>query len=99
MSQEKRTGEQEKKHSLARKIQHLQNRIATNRKRFVLYTVLRILVFITMVRCFVLGEYENAALSILSLVLLLLSSLAEDSLRIEIPVFFESIIYLFLYAS
>ena len=45
-----------------RLIQHLQNRIAMNRRRFILYSILRILVIVMMVRCFFLGEYANVAL-------------------------------------
>ena len=50
-----------------RLIQHLQNRIAMNRRRFILYSILRILVIFMMIRCFILGEYENVALCVLSL--------------------------------
>jgi ABC-type Fe3+-siderophore transport system permease subunit len=80
-------------------IQHLQNRIAMNRRRFILYSILRILVIVMMVRCFFLGEYENVALCVLSLVLFLVPALAEEGLNIRIPVLFESIIYIFIYAA
>ena len=82
-----------------RLIQHLQNRIAMNRRRFILYSILRILVIVMMVRCFFLGEYENVALCVLSLVLFLVPALAEEGLNIRIPVLFESIIYIFIYAA
>ena len=82
-----------------RLIQHLQNRIAMNRRRFILYSILRILVIFMMIRCFILGEYENVALCVLSLVLFLVPALAEEGLNIRIPVLFESIIYIFIYAA
>ena len=82
-----------------RLIQHLQNRIAMNRRRFILYSILRILVIFMMIRCFILGEYENVALCVLSLVLFLVPALAEEGLNIRIPVFFESIIYIFIYSA
>ena len=82
-----------------RLIQHLQNRIAMNRRRFILYSILRILVIVMMVRCFFLGEYENVALCVLSLVLFLVPALAEEGLNIRIPVLFESIIYIFIYSA
>ncbi len=91
--------EHRRRRGLFRQIQRLKNRIALNRKQFILYTVLRSLVILTMIRCFFLREYENVGLCILSLALFLLPSLAEDSLNIKIPVFFESIIYLFIYSS
>lgn len=80
-------------------IQHLQNRIAMNRRRFILYSILRILVIFMMIRCFILGEYENVALCVLSLVLFLVPALAEEGLNIRIPVLFESIIYIFIYSA
>lgn len=80
-------------------IHRLQIRISLNRPRFILYTILRILVFAVMIFSFVKGEYENAALCVLALVLFLLPSLAEESLRIQIPAPFEMIIYLFIYGS
>ena len=82
-----------------RLIQHLQNRIAMNRRRFILYSILRILVIFMMIRCFILGEYENVALCVLSLVLFLVPALAEEGLNIRIPVLFESIIYIFIYSA
>ena len=82
-----------------RLIQHLQNRIAMNRRRFILYSILRILVIFMMIRCFILSEYENVALCVLSLVLFLVPALAEEGLNIRIPVLFESIIYIFIYSA
>ncbi|GEM_PF-50955 len=80
-------------------IRRLKRRIALDRKRFVIYSILRTLVIITMVRCFFLREYENVGLCLLSLVLFLVPSLAEEGFKIEIPVFFESIIYIFIYSA
>lgn len=77
----------------------LQMRIALNPKRFLLYTVLRFFVIVTMVWSFLHGAYENVMLCFLALILFLLPALAEESLHIEIPAMFESIIYLFIYAA
>lgn len=99
---EKKTAETKKEKkplNIVKLIRRLRARISMNRKRFILYSILRILVIITMIRCIILGEYENAALCILSLVLFLIPSFFEESLHIEIPVLFESIIYLFIYSS
>jgi hypothetical protein len=74
-------------------------RARADKKQFIFYTVLRLLVIVTMVRCFIVGEYENVALCILSLVLFMMPSLIEDKLKLEIPKMFENIIYLFIYAS
>ena len=80
-------------------LMRLKGRIAMNRRQFILYTILRILVLITMVRCFIIGEYENVGLCLLALLLFLVPSLAEESFNIQIPFLFEAIIYLFIYAA
>jgi hypothetical protein len=82
-----------------RLIQWLKLRIALNPKRFLLYTVLRFFVIVTMVWNFYQGAYENVMLCLLALFLFLVPALAEESLHIEIPAMFESIIYLFIYAA
>jgi len=77
----------------------LRHRIRENRRQFLFYTVLRILVIVTMVRCCFVGEFENVGLCILSLVLFMMPSLIEDRFRLEIPKLFETIIYLFIFSS
>ena len=85
--------------SLMRFIHRLQLRIATEPKQFVLYCCLRFLVIVTMVWCFLLGQYENVALCLLALVLFLVPAFAEENFKLRIPALFESIIYLFIYAA
>lgn len=66
---------------------------------FVLYFVLRALVLVTLVRSAFLGHYEHMMLCVLTLVLLLVSSLIEHTLDIELPDLLESIILLFIFAA
>lgn len=66
---------------------------------FALYFVLRALVLITLVRSAFLGNYEHMMLCVLTLVLLLLPSLIEHTLDIELPDLLESIILLFIFAA
>lgn len=66
---------------------------------FVLYFVLRALVFVTLVRSAFLGHYEHMMLCVLTLVLLLVPSLIEHTLDIELPDLLESIILLFIFAA
>jgi hypothetical protein len=80
-------------------IQHQKDRIRLDRKSFLIYSVLRILVILTGIRCFLQGRYEDVALCILSLVLFLLPSFFSEKLKIEIPTLFESLIYLFIFAA
>ena len=73
---------------LRRMITHLKERIALNKKAFLLYTILRGLVILTAVRCFFEANFEGLALCILSLLLFLVPSLLEEKMKIELlPVF------------
>jgi len=66
---------------------------------FVLYFVLRALVLVTLVRSAFLGHYEHMMLCVLTLVLLLVPSLIEHTLDIELPDLLELIILLFIFAA
>lgn len=66
---------------------------------FALYFVLRALVLVTLVRSAFLGHYEHMMLCVLTLVLLLVPSLIEHTLDIELPDLLESIILLFIFAA
>lgn len=67
-------------------------------KVFMLYFLLRALVLITLIRSAFLGHYEHMMLCVLTLVLLL-PSLIEHTLDIELPDLLESIILLFIFAA
>lgn len=84
---------------LRRMITHLKERIALNKKAFLLYTILRGLVILTAVRCFFEANFEGLALCILSLLLFLVPSLLEEKMKIELPPVFECFIYGFIYAA
>lgn len=80
-------------------IRHLKDRMRLSRRSFILYSILRALVIVVLVRSFLAREYENVALCILSLLLFLMPALAEEQLKIEIPPLFEAFIYLFIFAA
>ena len=84
---------------LVRLLHRLKARIGQDAKSFRVYRILRILVILTMVRSFVTGSYENAALCLLSLILFLLPAFFEENLHIVIPNPFEITIYFFIYAA
>ena len=70
-----------------------------NKKTFVFYVILRILVVLTMIRSLFTGNYQNAMLCILSLILFLLPAIAQDKMNLEIPPLFQSIIFGFIFAA
>ena len=80
-------------------IRRLKARISLNKKQFIAYSILRILVLLTAVRCAFIHNYESLAICVLTLVLFLLPSLFEQLLKIEIPPVFQIIIYLFIFAA
>lgn len=80
-------------------IRRLKDRIALNRRAFILYSVLRVLVLVTLIRCIMTQRWEGVAISILVLVLFLVPSLVEGMARIEIPGLFQAIIYSFIFAA
>lgn len=87
------------KTKIGKYIHFLNMRVKKNEKAFRIYTILRILVIITLCRCLWEGNFESAALCVLSLILFLLPSFAEERLHVEIPATFQIIIYLFIYAA
>ena len=71
----------------------------SNRKIFVLYTILRILIILAMIRAIINGNYNGAAFCLLSLLLFLVPSLMENGFQIHIPPMLEGSIYLFIFAA
>lgn len=70
-----------------------------NKKLFIWYSILRIFVILTAIRCIFTQNYESCVYCILSLLLFLVPSIFEEKLMIEIPTTFHVIIYLFIYAA
>ena len=73
--------------------------IKEHKGTYKLYKILRFLVIVTAVLAFIRGSYESVALCILSLLLFLLPSIFEETLRVDIPGLFQGIIYLFIFAA
>jgi len=84
---------------ISRAKETMRNKRAEQPVVFVLYFVLRALVLVTLVRSAFLGHYEHMMLCVLTLVLLLVPSLIEHTLDIELPDLLESIILLFIFAA
>ena len=82
-----------------RMINGLKDRISRDPRTFRIYTALRALVIVSLIISLIQGEYESAALCILSLVLFLLPAFFEKQLKIEVPPLFESLIYIFIFSA
>ena len=85
--------------AIKRYFKRLHARIKDNRAVFILYTVLRILVFATLIRSLIIGNYESAGVCLLTLALFLIPSFLEGALRMKISPLFEGIIYVFIFAA
>ena len=82
-----------------RYIRMLRYRIRRDRKTFILYSVLRVLVILILIANLITHNYEAAALCMLSLFLFLMPAFFEKQLKIEIPPLFEGIIYCFIFSA
>lgn len=80
-------------------IKYIHSRIKSHPRLFRLYTVLRILVILTLIRQIAMQNYEGIALCILSLFLFLMPGIMADNFKVEIPPIFEAMIYCFIYAA
>lgn len=80
-------------------VTHLRDSYKKSKGTFIFYTILRLMVVLTMIRSFITGNYQNAALCILSLLLFLLPAFLEDKMHIEIPPLFQAIIFGFIFAA
>ncbi len=80
-------------------LKHLGKHITENRKIFVLYAVLRILVVAIMVAQFFNGNYQNVFLCILTLILFMIPSFIEVNFKIDIPDALEMIVLLFIFSA
>ena len=63
------------------------------------YIILRILTIFCLVRETLNGNYENALLCILSLILFLLPAFIEKKFKIDLPTVLEVIVYLFIFSA
>lgn len=66
---------------------------------FAVYLILRIVVLLTLVSSIIRGEYENAFVCLLVLVLFMLPLFIQQNFGIELPSTLEIIILLFIFAS
>ncbi len=80
-------------------IVRLQAHIRLNKRTFIIYSILRGLVILTLIRCLMTGNYESAMYCVLSLILFLLPSFFTANFKITIPPVFEIIIYCFIFAA
>lgn len=77
----------------------LREQIAKDRSSFLVYSILRVLVLMVLVRSIWIQKWENAGICVLALCLFLIPSFLERKLKIELPTVLEVIIFLFIFAA
>ena len=79
--------------------EEVRKQLTEHRRSFIVFSILRILVIATMIRQFMLGNFESFMLCILTLILLFLPSVIEVRFRVALPQSLQIIIYCFIYAA
>lgn len=89
----------EKKRRLRALRKAIDMELREHRSTFIVFSILRIMVLVCMVRQVFLHNYESFFLSVLTLVLLYIPSWLQVKLRIEIPIGLEISILCFIFAA
>lgn len=77
----------------------LENEFRRKKSTFILFVVLRTLVIAAGVRSVFLGNYENAFLCVLTLVLFLVPAFVSRTFKVELPTLLENIVLIFIFAA
>lgn len=77
----------------------VKHELRENRKTFIVYSVLRILVIGMMILQFFNQNYQNFFLCILTLLLMIMPSIVQATFKVEFPSLLEIIILLFIFAA
>jgi len=88
-----------KKHKKSIMGQALDMELREHKSSFAVYIVLRVLVILAFIRQVMNGNYENAFLCVLTLLLLVMPSLVQLKLKVELPTTLEIILLLFIFAA
>lgn len=82
-----------------RYLKKLRDSYKDNKGAFAFYIVLRVLVLLTLIRNLMTGNYESAAICVLSLLLFLVPAFLQDVMDVSIPPVFRGIIFAFIFAA
>ena len=84
---------------LGKYTRQLQNSYRENKGAFIVYSGLRLLVLLTLIRCMFTKNYQSAMLCVLSLILFLVPASLQDKMKLTIPPVFQAIIFGFIFAA
>ena len=92
-------GDKKEKHRFRNMWKALSMELREHKSSFMVYFVLRLLVIIVMILQIFNKNYENVFLCILTLLLLVIPSLVQVTMKIELPTTLEIIILVFIFAA
>lgn len=72
---------------------------AAKKKDVIIYTILRLIIFIISFRCLFLGYFESAILALITLLFLFMPLFVQKRFKITIPNALEIMIYIFIFSS
>ena len=84
---------------LGKYTRQLRNSYRENKGAFIVYSALRLLVLLTLIRCMFTKNYQSAMLCVLSLILFLVPAFLQDKMKLTIPPVFQAIIFGFIFAA
>ncbi len=88
-----------KKSSRMKLSQSIRTELREHKSSFIVFSILRVIILITMVRQFFLGNYESVFFCLLTLLLLYIPSILQSKINIEIPPALEITIFLFIFSA
>lgn len=77
----------------------LVNTIKQNKASFIVYTVLRIIVILILIRCIFLRQWESVFVCVLALALFLLPPFVEKKFKLELPTALEITAFVFVFCA
>lgn len=77
----------------------LSKEIKEHRSSFAVYMILRTLVILVLIRQIFTQNYENIFVCVLTLLLFIVPSLVQLTFKVELPIFLEILILVFIYAA
>lgn len=85
---------------MRRHIEKIKEKYKKDKKvSLLIYLILRVLVIMCMVLQILRGDWNNAVLCILSLLLFTIPTIIEDKFKVDLPTALETIIYLFIFSA
>ena len=95
----KENGKKKRKGKLGESYVGLEKQIKSNKKAFVVYVIMRSLIFLVLVRSVMLKQWESVMTCFLALILLLIPAFVEKKAKVQLPTAMEVTVYVFVFCA